>query len=107
MSREERVVQLEAENAMLHEQIRRLLRDGAENACAGSLVYLLEKKEGKGRTGVNPSDQTTHEVKNVGYWYQRIPEEKSDERKGSQPRIQMNGSASAGQWRKTPSPDLP
>ena len=46
--------------------------------------------------GVNPSDRTAHPVKNVVSLSKRIPKEKSDERKSSQPRIEDDNRASEG-----------
>lgn len=34
--------------------------------------------------GVNPRNQTVHQVKNVVDWKKSLPKEKTDERKGSQ-----------------------
>ena len=44
MSLEERVAQLEAENAMLREQIRKLLGYVAENAALRDLVQRLQRR---------------------------------------------------------------
>ena len=68
--------------------------------------WVAETRQGNKRLGVNPSDQTAHQVNNVVDWYRRIPKEKSDERKGSQQRIQINSGASACQWRKASGSDL-
>ena len=47
-------------------------------------------------SGVNPRDQTAHQVKSVVYEEKSMPKEKSDERKGSQQRIEMKRRPSAG-----------
>jgi len=57
--------------------------------------------------GMNPRDQTAHRVKNMVYLSKRIPKEKSDERKSSQPRIEDDDCPTVGKWRKAPGSDLP
>jgi len=37
----------------------------------------------RAHAGVNPSDQTAHQVKNMVYWEMSMPKEKTDERKSS------------------------
>jgi hypothetical protein len=57
-------------------------------------------------SGVNPNDQTAHQAQNMVDGYQSIPKEKTDERKSSQQRIQMNCGTAARQGRKAPGSDL-
>ena len=43
----------------------------------------FNEQESSDSVGVNPCDQTTGQVKGVVSSYQRMPKEKTDERKGS------------------------
>jgi len=70
--------------------------------------YFLRGKEREEYIGgVNPNDQTAHQVKNVVYLKKSMPKEKTDERKSSQQRIEADDCTTVGKRRKASSSDLP